>query len=411
MNNGTYDLQKVRNDFPMYRDRKSGFAFLDTAASSLTPQPVIDMMDAFYKECRSNVHRGMYAASIDATDRYEAARAKIAAFINSSVDEVVFTDGATEALNMAAYSLCQSLGKGDEVVISVMEHHANLVPWQQLGKRLGFTLTFIPLGKDGCSLDMDAAKALITPATKVVAVSAASNVLGVVTPARELADLAHSVGAVFVLDASQIAGHGNLDVKASDCDLMAFSAHKMYGPTGIGVLYGKRAVLDRMPPFMFGGDMIVEVTKEDAVWNDVPYKFEPGTPNIAGAIGLGAAIDWINGIGLDAIRAHEASLVRSCITRIEEIPGMKVHGPCAGAHRGAVVSMTMDGVHPHDLTDILGREGVAVRGGHHCAMPLIMELNLPGGTVRASFGAYSGEDDIDLLIAALKKARAIFTRS
>src|SRR5690606_7716673 len=227
-----------------------------------------------------------YAASIDATDRYEEARKKVARFINAAENEIVFTRGATESLNMAAYCLCDELGEGDEVVISSMEHHANLVPWQQLAKRKGFTLKFIPLAKNGCELDIADAKELITERTKIVSVSAASNVLGAVTPVKKLAELAHAVGAIFVVDASQRAGHGDLNVTTFDCDLMAFSAHKMYGPTGIGVLYGKKDVLERMPPFMYGGDMIVEVTREDAVWNEVPYKFEAGTPNIAGAIGL-----------------------------------------------------------------------------------------------------------------------------
>lgn len=378
-------------------------AYLDSAASSLTPVQVTEAMDDYYSNYRSNVHRGMYAASAKATERYEAVRAIAAKFLNASAEEVVFTSGTTDALNLLAASLGRAFGPGDEVVLTEMEHHANLVPWQEAAKRHGFTLKFIPL-TSGFTLDMDAARALITPKTKAVSVVHASNALGTVNPAKELAALAHAAGAVVILDAAQSAAHLKIDVRDLDCDFLAFSAHKTYGPTGVGVLYGKKALLEKMEPARYGGDMIREVKLESSTWNESPWKFEAGTPNVAGVIGLGAALDYLMGIGMDAVEAHDQALAAYALEKLSAVPGVRVVGPAAGERIGAI-SFTVEGAHPHDLATLLDREGVAVRGGHHCAMPLMSKLGITG-TARASFGIYNEEKDVAALVDALAKAKA-----
>jgi len=379
-------------------------AYLDAAASSLTPKPVLDAMDDYYANYRSNVHRGMYAVSAKATERYEAVRGVVAKFLNASAEEIVFTSGTTDALNLLASSLGRAYGPGDEVVLTEMEHHANLVPWQEAAKRHGFALKFIPL-TSAFTLDMDAARALITPKTKAVSVVHASNALGTVNPVKELAALAHAVGAVVVLDAAQSAAHRKLDVKDLDCDFLAFSAHKAYGPTGTGVLYGRKALLATLEPARYGGDMIREVSLASSTWNDAPWKFEAGTPNIAGVIGLGAALEYLMGIGMDAVEAHDAALTTYALEKLSAVPGVRIVGPAEGERIGAI-SFTVDGAHPHDLATLLDREGVAVRGGHHCAMPLMSKLGI-AGTTRASFGVYNDETDVDALIDALEKAKAV----
>lgn len=378
-------------------------AYLDSAASSLTPTPVLDAMNDYYKNFRSNVHRGMYKTAGEATRCYEAVRGKVAKFLNAAVpEEIVFTSGTTASLNLLATSLGRTCGPGDEVVLTEMEHHANLVPWQEAAKRHGFALKFIPL-KEQC-LDMDAARALITPQTKVVAIAHASNVLGTINPAKELAALAHAVGAIFILDAAQSVPHMNVDVRELDCDFLAFSTHKAYGPTGVGVLYGKKALLEKTEPAQYGGDMIREVKYEASTWNDAPMKFEAGTPNIAGVIGLGGAIDWMQGIGMEIIEAHDRELTIYALEKLSVIPGVTIVGPGAGERIGAI-SFTVEGAHPHDLATLLDREGVAVRGGHHCAMPLMNKLGVTG-TCRASFGIYNGKEDVDALVEAIEKAKA-----
>ncbi len=398
----------IRNDFPMFaKNDGKRFAYLDTASSSQTPTSVLDAMDAFYREYRANVHRGMYQASALATERYEAARRKIADFIRANEAEIVFTSGTTASLNLAAASLCKKLGPGDDVVLTAMEHHANIVPWQQMAKERGFALKVIPVKSD-YALDMDAARSLIGPRTKVVSVTYASNVLGTVTPVKELCALAHAVGALAVVDAAQAAGHFQIDIRKLDCDLLAFSGHKMLGPTGIGVLYGKKKVLESMEPFLYGGDMIREVFWDRSTWNDAPWKFEAGTPNIAGAIGLGAAVDYINGIGLDAIEAHERMLTAYAFKKLSAIPGLVLIGPSANTERIGVISFEVPGIHPHDMATILDAEGVCARGGHHCAMPLLRELGRMNGTTRASFGAYNTVEDVDALAAGIEKAKKIF---
>jgi len=379
-------------------------AYLDSAASSLTPVSVIEAMDDYYGNFRANVHRGMYATSAKATERYEAVRSVAAKFLNASAGEIVFTNGTTDALNLLASSLGRAFGPGDEVVLTEMEHHANLVPWQEAAKRHGFALKCIPLTPD-FTLDMGAARAVITPKTKAVSVVHASNALGTVNPAKELAALAHAVGAVIILDAAQSAAHMKLDVRDLDCDFLAFSAHKTYGPTGVGVLYGKKALLEKMEPARYGGDMIREVKLESSTWNESPWKFEAGTPNVAGVIGLGAALDYLMGIGMDAVASHDASLTKYALEKLSAIPGLKIVGPTAGERIGAI-SFEVEGAHPHDLATLLDREGVAIRGGHHCAMPLMTKLGLVG-TCRASFGIYNEEKDVDALVEAIAKAKAV----
>ncbi len=379
-------------------------AYLDSAASSLTPTPVVEAMNDYYQNFRANVHRGMYKTAGEATERYEAVRGVVAKFLNAaSSEEIVFTKGTTESLNLLATSLSRTFGPGDEVVLTEMEHHANVVPWQEAAKRHGFVLKFIPL-TSAYALDMEAARALITPKTKAVSIAHASNALGTVNPVKDLAMLARAVGAVLILDAAQSVAHLKIDVRQLDCDFLAFSAHKAYGPTGVGVLYGKKALLEKMEPAQYGGDMIREVTYETSTWNDAPMKFEAGTPNIAGVIGLGAAIQYLEAIGMDVVETRDRALTTYALEKLSAIPGVRIVGPVAGERIG-VVSFEMDGAHPHDLATLLDREGVAVRGGHHCAMPLMRKLGMTG-TCRASFGVYSGNEDADALVEALKKAKA-----
>lgn len=383
-------------------------AYLDSAASSLTPNVVIEAMNDYYTNFRSNVHRGMYKTAGEATERYEAVRGLVAKFLNASTpEEIVFTKGTTESLNLLATSLGRTLGPGDEVVLTEMEHHANLVPWQEAAKRHGFVLKFIPLTKE-YRLDMEAARSLITTKTKAVSIVHASNVLGTVNPAKELAVLAHAVGAVFILDAAQSVPHMKVDVHDLDCDFLAFSAHKAYGPTGVGVLYGKKALLEKMEPAQYGGDMIREVKYEASTWNDAPMKFEAGTPNIAGVIGLGAAISYLATIGMDTIEAHDRDLTAYALEKLSVIEGVRIIGPVPGTtgsgERIGAISFEVAGAHPHDLATLFDREGVAVRGGHHCAMPLMNKLGITG-TCRASFGIYNGKEDVDALVEAIEKAK------
>lgn len=406
------DVQKIRQDFPMLAAHDAAqngkrFAYLDTASSSLTPVQVLDTQDDYYRNYRANVHRGMYGISERASNEYEAVRRKVADLIRADEHEIVFTRGTTESLNMVAQSLAKQLGAGDEVVLTVMEHHANLVPWQQHAKERGFALKWIPLTAD-YRLDMDAAAKLIGPNTKVVAFPLASNVLGTIVPAAELVKLARAADATTVIDAAQAVGHIPVDVRKLDCDFLAFSGHKMLGPTGTGVLYGKEAALASLMPMQFGGDMIKEVHFDDSTWNEAPWKFEAGTPNIGGVIGLGAAADYLKLTGIDRIAAHERALLEYALPKLLEVPGVSIVGPATAENRTGAVSLRVEGIHPHDVATILDAEGVCVRGGHHCAMPLMQTLKLFDGTARASFGLYTTEHDIDLLIAGLHKARKVF---
>jgi cysteine desulfurase / selenocysteine lyase len=402
-----------KSDFPTFKyEHGAGrpYYFLDSAASSLTPRVVIAAMDSYYRTYRANVHRGLYRASSKATMMYEDAREVVAGFLNAAPDEVVFTRGTTESLNLLAYSLAPTLKPNDEVVVTIMEHHANFVPWQQLAKRFGFKLRILPI-TDEYQLDLDEAKKIIGPNTKVLSVMHVSNVLGTVNPIRELAELGHQHGATVIVDAAQSFGHRSIDVREIDCDFLALSAHKAYGPTGVGVLWGKKPALHNLSPFLYGGEMIMEVTKEDSQWNEVPHKFEAGTPNIAGAIGFGAAVNYIRDIGLNNIIEHECEITKYAIDQLSSVDGLAIIGPNKYVDRGGAVSFTVSGVHPHDMSHLLAMRGVCVRGGHHCAMPLMEELQLSGGTTRASFGIYNEESDVKALVSAIKYARDKFNSS
>ena len=399
---------QLRQDFPMYNNTANNFVYLDSAATSLTPAVVIDAMCAYYTTYRANVHRGMYQSSEHATQKYEAARQTVARFIHASPEEIIFTSGTTASLNLLAYVLCPSLSAGDEILISAAEHHANIVPWQEMAKRYQLVLKFIELRGDG-TLDLDDARKKICARTKIISIQYASNVLGTIFPASHIVTLAHNVGAVCIIDAAQGVGHRAIDVRALDCDFLAFSAHKMYGPTGIGVLYGRREHLQKMPPFLFGGDMVREVRREYATWNDLPHKFEAGTPHIAGAIGLGAAIDYITGLGFDAIADHEQKMSAYAHKSLSAIEGLTIQGPRSSDRLG-IFSFTLHGAHSHDIAYLLGERGICVRSGHHCAMPLMHSLGIADGTVRASISCTTTTGDIDALVSeicAIKKILGI----
>ncbi len=404
------DFNQIKNDFPiLQREVRPGvpLVYLDSTATAQKPQAVIAAMDAFYRQHNANIHRGIHTLAEEATAAYEAARNKVAAFIHApAAAQVIFTRNTTEAINLVAFSWGrQNLQKGDLVVLTEMEHHSNLVPWQMLAAERGLQLAFVPVTEDGL-LDQEAYRRLLAQGPRLVAFTHMSNVLGTINPAREMIAAAKSVGAVTLLDAAQSVPHLPLDVQALGVDFLAFSAHKMLGPTGIGVLYGRRDLLEAMPPFLGGGDMIKRVTLDGFRPNELPHKFEAGTPAIAEAIGLGAAIDYLAALGMEAVQQHEQELVAYALAQIATVPGVRVFGPPA-QQRGGVVAFVMEGIHPHDVAQILDGEGVAVRAGHHCAQPLHLKLNLPA-TTRASFYIYNTRDDVDRLIAGLHKVREVF---
>jgi len=406
------DVRAIRAEFPILERQVHGkkLVFLDSAASSQRPRQVIDAMDEYYRHSHSNVHRGVHALSEEATDLYEAARKKVMRFIGAkSSREIIWTRNATEAINLVAYSWGRTnVDQGDEIIATEMEHHSNLVPWQLLAKERGAKLRFIHVANGGV-LKLDELGSLLTRRTKLVAVSHMSNVLGTINPVREIAERAHSVGALCLVDGAQSVPHMPVNVQELGCDFMVFSGHKMCGPTGIGVLWGRRDLLESMPPFLAGGDMIRRVTLEGAEWNDLPYKFEAGTPAIAEAIGLGVAVDYLSGLGMSAVRAHEIETVAYALERLAEVPGLRLLGPTDPEQRGGLTTFTLDGIHPHDLATILDSEGIAVRAGHHCAMPLHLKLGLPA-TTRASFYIYTLLEEIDALVEGLYRAKQIMTR-
>lgn len=395
----------MKTNFPILANNPS-LVYLDTGASALKPGVVIEKMREYYEEYGVNVHRGMYPLSDRATVEYEAAREKIARFLNAEREEIVFTSGTTHGLNMLAEILCRDLKTGDGIVLTRMEHHANLIPWQEQAKKRGLILKFIEL-TDDITLDMESARQVIDEKTKIVSFTAISNVLGTVTPAKELVALAHAVGAYAVIDAAQGIVHKKTDVKDLDCDFLVFSGHKLYGPTGIGVVYGKKEHLERLNPFFFGGDMIKYVTYECAEWADVPNKFEAGTPSIAAAIGLGAAVDFVESTGWEKIQNHETEVSQYLFSQLSAVEGLAIIGPKDPAFRSGVCSFVMNGIHPHDIGDLLGQQNIAVRVGHHCAMPLIQMLGLTG-TVRASLGIYNTKEDVDRLAEAIDRVKQIF---
>ena len=402
-----YDVEQVRRDFPILSTTVRGkrLAFLDTAASSQRPASVIEAIVHYETHLHANVHRGVYELSQKATDAFEAARERVRVFLNArSTREVVFTRGTTESINLVAQSWGRSLQPGDEILISWMEHHANIVPWQMACERSGAVLRVIPIDRRG-ELDLAAFHRLLSPKTRLVAITQVSNSLGTIVPIAEIIAAARRNGSLVLVDGAQAVAHQRIDVQALDCDFYAFSSHKLYGPTGIGVLWARESVLAGMPPWQGGGDMIRTVSFEKTAYNELPYRFEAGTPNISGAVGLAAAIDYLESLDIDKVHAHEQSLLRYTTEALRAIPGLQIIGEAAD--KAGVISFTLEQVHPHDLGTILDSEGVAVRAGHHCAMPVMDFFGVPA-TARASFGCYTNREDVDQLIGALHRALEVF---
>jgi cysteine desulfurase/selenocysteine lyase len=397
-----------QKDFPILKQKVNGkrLVYLDSAATSQKPQVVIDAISEYYKTYNSNIHRSIHTLSQKATNEFEKTRKTVADFINAKQEEVIFTKGTTESLNVVAHALKDRIRKGDEIVLTIMEHHSNIVPWQQVAKERGAVLKYIPITKY-FRLDMAAANKLITKKTKIVAITHMSNVLGTINPVKDIAKLAHAVGALVVVDGAQSVPSMKIDVKDLDCDFLAFSSHKMCGPTGVGVLYGKYKLLEAIEPFDYGGHMIKEVTLQDATWNEIPWKFEGGTSNIADVIAFGKAIEYLNSIGMDKIEKHEQELTAYTLQQLKKMKQIKVIGPSDMKQRGPIVSFHVEGMHPHDVSELADREGVALRGGHHCCMPLMKSLDIPGCS-RASFYLYNTEEDVDVLVSALQKALKVF---
>ena len=412
MNNKHFDIAAIRRDFPILSEQVNGrpVVFLDSAASSQKPTQVLDAMSSVYRHQYANVHRGVYQFSEAATAQYDEARVKIAKFIGAPAPEnIIFTRNATESLNLLAYSYGRHFLKaGDEVLITELEHHANFVPWFYLAQEKGIVVKCIPLTPNG-QLDLSKLDDLLNERTKLLSFAHVSNVLGTITAPTPLIQRAHAIGAKVIIDGSQAVPHMPVNVAALDCDFYAFSGHKMLGPTGIGVLYGKPELLDAMPPFMTGGDMISYVGFDTIRWNEVPLKFEAGTPAFVEAIGLGAAVDYLSQLGMEAVRAHEHEITSYALERMAEIPGMTIYGPTDASVRGGVVTFNVDKIHPHDLATLLDQEGVAIRAGHHCAQPLHQRLGLPA-TARASFYVYSQLHEVDALLEAIYKAKATLQR-
>ncbi len=402
-----YDVEQVRRDFPILSTTVRGkrLAFLDTAASSQRPASVIEAIVHYETHLHANVHRGVYELSQKATDAFEAARERVRVFLNArSTREVVFTRGTTESINLVAQSWGRSLQPGDEILISWMEHHANIVPWQMACERSGAVLRVIPIDRRG-ELDLAAFHRLLSPKTRLVAITQVSNSLGTIVPIAEIIAAARRNGSLVLVDGAQAVAHQRIDVQALDCDFYAFSSHKLYGPTGMGVLWARESVLAGMPPWQGGGDMIRTVSFEKTTYNELPYRFEAGTPNISGAVGLAAAIDYLESLDIDKVHAHEQSLLRYTTEALRAIPGLQLIGEAAD--KAGVISFTLEQVHPHDLGTILDSEGVAVRAGHHCAMPVMDFFGVPA-TARASFGCYTNREDVDQLIGALHRALEVF---
>jgi cysteine desulfurase/selenocysteine lyase len=399
------DVAKIRAEFPILSRKIRGrpLVYLDSAASAQRPRAVIDAISGYYEQHHSNVHRGVHTLSQEATDLFEGAREKVRRFLHAaSTREVVFVRGTTEAINLVAQSWgSRQLGPGDEVLITWLEHHANIVPWQQACARTGATLRIIPIDRQGV-VDQQAFREMLGPRTRMLAISHVSNALGTVLPVREMVAAARELGVTTLVDGAQGVPHGPVDVQALGCDFYCFSGHKLYGPTGIGVLYAREPVLAQMPPWQGGGDMILNVSFEGTTYNELPYRFEAGTPNIAGAVGLGAAIDWFGALDHAAVAGHEAALLAHATERLQQVPGLRLVGTAPG--KASVVSFTIDGIHPHDLGTILDSEGVAIRTGHHCAMPVMKFFDLPA-TARASFAVYNTTTEVDALVDALGVAR------
>ena len=406
----TFDAKKIRADFPVLNQivNDEPLIYLDNAATTQKPQAVLDVLNHYYLHDNANVHRGVHTLAERATAEFEAARKKVQQFIHANSNkEIIFTKGTTDSLNIIAQSYGEFIQPGDEIVISKMEHHANLIPWQQLAKRKQAVLRYIPLTADG-HLDVQAAKTIINEKTAIVALAQVSNVLGTVNPVKEMAQLAHQHQAIMVVDGAQAVAHMPVDVQELDCDFYCFSGHKMCGPTGIGVLYGKQALLEKMEPVAFGGEMIDFVDLYESTWTDLPWKFEPGTPNIAGTIGLGAAIDYLENIGMQTIHEYEQAIVADLLPKLQQIEGLTIYGPQNPAEHTAVIAFNLDHLHPHDVASALDMQGIAVRAGHHCAQPLIKELGC-FATARASFYFYNTKEEADQLVAAILATKEFFS--
>lgn len=404
------NVNEIRNDFPiLQRETSPGvqLVYLDSTATSQKPLAVIEAMDSYYRRSNANIHRGVHTLAEEATTLYEQARVKIAKFINAkSAHQIIYTRNTTESINLVAYSWARSnLKAGDLVILTEMEHHSNLVPWHMLHAERGIELDFIPVTEDGL-LDLDAYRTLLSRGPKLISFTHMSNVLGTINPAADIIRLAHEAGAITLVDGAQSVPHLEVDVQTLDADFLAFSAHKMCGPTGIGALYGKTELLEAMPPFLGGGDMIKEVKLRSFRPNTLPHKFEAGTPAIAEAVGFGAAVDYLSSLGMDAIAAHEHEITEYALERLEEVPGVKLFGPGADK-KGGVAAFTLDGIHPHDVAQILDKDGIAVRAGHHCAQPLHEKFGIPA-TSRASFYLYNTKEEVDLLVNGIYKVKELF---
>lgn len=402
-----FDVQKVRKDFPVLQQKVHGkpLVYLDNAATTQKPLAVIDALEHYYRHDNSNIHRGVHTLSERATEAYERARVAAQKFLNAADSkEIIFVRGTTEGINLVAQTYGRkNVRAGDEVLITAMEHHSNIVPWQLLCEEKGAKLRVAPINDRG-ELLLEEFEKLLGPKTKIVAVGHLSNALGTINPVREIVRLAHARNIPVLVDGAQAAPRMPVDVRALDCDFYAVSGHKMYGPTGIGVLYGKAALLEVMPPWQGGGDMIASVTFDKTIYNRLPYKFEAGTPNIADTIGLGAAIEYLNNLGLEQVEAHEAELLAYATSKVEAIPGVQIIG--TAREKAGVLSFVMEDIHPHDIGTILDREGIAVRTGHHCAQPVMQRFNIPA-TVRASFGLYNTREEVDALAAGIRKVREV----
>ncbi len=404
------DIEKIRKDFPVLSRivRDKPLVYLDNAATTQKPAVVIEAISNLYKNYNANVHRGVYLLAEEATQAYEDSREAVRRFINAgSTKEIVFTRNATEALNLIAYAWAEAnIDAGDEIIVSIMEHHSNYVPWFRLAKRKGAVIKIIPSRMDGM-LDMDVFKSMLTDRTKLVGIVHMSNVFGTINPVKEIVSLAHKKGATVVVDGAQSAPHMKIDVRDIDCDFFAISGHKMLGPTGIGALYAKTSYLESMEPFLSGGEMILRVTLENVVYNELPWKFEAGTPNYEGAIGLKAAIEYLETAGMDAIEAYERELTGYALEQMKTVPGIFIYGPKDPVKKGGIIAFNIKGVHSHDIGTILDNEGIAVRAGHHCAQPLMIDCGV-SAMARASFYFYNTKQEIDMLVRALKKAKEMF---
>ena len=404
-----FDAERVRADFPVLRQQVNGkpLVYLDNGATSQKPQAVIDEIVRYYTTENANVHRGVHTLSQNATEDYEGARAKVKRLLNAADDhEIVYTSGTTQSINIVAQSFGrQNIGEGDEIIVSNMEHHSNIVPWQMLCEEKGAVLRVVPIDDTG-ELLMDEYEAMLSPRTKLVSITHVSNALGTIVPVEQIVAMAHAQGIPVMLDGAQAVPHMAVDVQALDCDFYVFSGHKIFGPTGTGVLYGKAEMLEAMPPVQGGGDMIKSVTFEKTIYNDLPYKFEAGTPNIAGAIGLGAAIDYVQSVGYESFAAHEDELLDYGTKALESIGGLRIIG--TSSHKAGILSFVIDNIHPHDIGTILDAEGVAIRTGHHCAQPVMQRFQIPA-TARASLAMYNTKEDIDALVRAIDRVIEVFS--